>query len=119
MLRSFSVETLAYDATMGDWRTHRGVDIAAEAGIEAVYSYQPYNDMTYGRHRAHISATCEDKALAIRFLDLFYREDYAVQANYGSFTIGSVRRADGTTVVPKGGTVIQRGDTLVVNDLEG
>ena len=30
-----------------------------------------------------------------------------------------VRRADGTTVVPKGGTVIQRGDTLVVNDLEG
>ena len=78
--------------------------IAAEAGIEAVYSYQPYNDMTYGRHRAHISATCEDKALAIRFLDLFYREDYAVQANYGSFTIGSVRRADGTygVLVPEG-----------------
>ena len=55
-------------------------------------------------HRAHIAATGEDKALAIRFLDLFYREDYAVQANYGSFTIGSVRRADGTygVLVPEG-----------------
>ena len=36
VLRSFSVETLAYDATMGDWRTHSGVDIAAEAGIKVL-----------------------------------------------------------------------------------
>ena len=30
--RAFSLEVFAYDATMGDWRTHSGVDIAAEVG---------------------------------------------------------------------------------------
>ena len=34
LLAGYSVETLAYDATMGDWRTHDGVDIAATAGTE-------------------------------------------------------------------------------------
>lgn len=29
-----SVEALAYDPTMGDWRTHAGVDIAASIGTE-------------------------------------------------------------------------------------
>ena len=32
LLRGFAVETLSYDQTMGDWRTHAGVDIAAEVG---------------------------------------------------------------------------------------
>ena len=36
MLRGFSVETLAYDQTMGDWRTHSGVDIAAEEGLKVL-----------------------------------------------------------------------------------
>ena len=30
--RDFSLEVFAYDATMGDWRTHDGLDIAAEVG---------------------------------------------------------------------------------------
>lgn len=30
--RGFSLEVFAYDATMGDWRTHDGLDIAAEPG---------------------------------------------------------------------------------------
>lgn len=30
--REFSLEVFAYDATMGDWRTHDGLDIAAEVG---------------------------------------------------------------------------------------
>ena len=30
--RDFSLEVFAYDATMGDWRTHDGLDIAAELG---------------------------------------------------------------------------------------
>ena len=33
---AFSVEELAYDATMGDWRTHDGIDIQAEAGTVVV-----------------------------------------------------------------------------------
>lgn len=34
ILSPFSVETLAYDVTMGDWRTHAGIDIAAEQGVD-------------------------------------------------------------------------------------
>ena len=34
IIGDFSLEVLAYDETMGDWRTHSGVDIAAEAGTE-------------------------------------------------------------------------------------
>ena len=36
VLRPFSVETLSYDVTMGDWRTHGGVDIAAELGWDVI-----------------------------------------------------------------------------------
>lgn len=34
VLTNYSVETLAYDVTMADWRTHAGIDIAAAAGTE-------------------------------------------------------------------------------------
>ena len=32
----YSVGALVYDQTMGDWRTHRGVDIAASAGAKVL-----------------------------------------------------------------------------------
>ena len=32
----FSVDQLMYDATLGDWRTHDGIDISAEAGTAVV-----------------------------------------------------------------------------------
>lgn len=32
----FSVDALTYDATLGDWRTHDGIDIRAAAGTEVV-----------------------------------------------------------------------------------
>lgn len=32
----FSVDALAYDETMGDWRTHSGVDIAAPVGTQVM-----------------------------------------------------------------------------------
>lgn len=35
--RSYSADALAYDVTMRDWRTHEGLDIAAELG-ETVYA---------------------------------------------------------------------------------
>lgn len=34
VLTGHSLETLAFDATMGDWRTHTGLDIAAAVGTE-------------------------------------------------------------------------------------
>lgn len=34
VLTGYTVEALAYDVTMGDWRTHSGLDIAAAVGSE-------------------------------------------------------------------------------------
>lgn len=36
VLRAWSVEALSYDETMGDWRTHDGVDIASAAGTQVM-----------------------------------------------------------------------------------
>ena len=36
LISEYSVEALAYDATMGDWRTHSGIDISAELGAQVV-----------------------------------------------------------------------------------
>jgi len=36
IVSNFSLEVLAYDETMGDWRTHSGVDIAAEKGTRVL-----------------------------------------------------------------------------------
>lgn len=36
IIRGYSLEVLAYDETMGDWRTHSGVDIAADVGIKVL-----------------------------------------------------------------------------------
>ena len=36
VLRDFSVETLSLDPTMGDWRTHAGVDVAARLGARVL-----------------------------------------------------------------------------------
>lgn len=36
VVADFSLETLAYDETMGDWRTHSGLDIAAAPGTSVM-----------------------------------------------------------------------------------
>lgn len=36
VIAGFSVEALAYDETMGDWRTHDGIDIGAELGAQVM-----------------------------------------------------------------------------------
>ena len=38
VIGNYSLEVLAYDETMGDWRTHSGVDLAASPGekVQAV-----------------------------------------------------------------------------------
>lgn len=36
VLRGYAIETLSYDETMADWRTHDGLDIAAPAGTEVL-----------------------------------------------------------------------------------
>ena len=36
IVSNFSLEVLAYDETMGDWRTHSGVDISAQKGTRVM-----------------------------------------------------------------------------------
>ncbi len=58
--RGHSLEALCYDRTMRDWRTHRGVDIAASLGakvmaaadglVERVYSDDMYGSTVVIRH---------------------------------------------------------------------
>ena len=36
IIHGYSLEVLAYDETMGDWRTHSGIDIAAEEGFRVM-----------------------------------------------------------------------------------
>lgn len=36
IIHGYSLEVLAYDETMGDWRTHSGVDIAADEGFRVM-----------------------------------------------------------------------------------
>lgn len=36
IIAGFSVEALAYNETMGDWRTHNGLDIAAQRGTQVL-----------------------------------------------------------------------------------
>ncbi|MCI2106378.1 MAG: M23 family metallopeptidase [Intestinimonas sp.] len=36
VIADFSLEVLAYDETMGDWRTHSGIDIAADLGTQVL-----------------------------------------------------------------------------------
>ncbi len=36
VVSAFSVDALRYDETMGDWRTHAGVDLAAEVGTQVM-----------------------------------------------------------------------------------
>lgn len=36
ILSDFSLEVVAYDETMGDWRTHQGLDIAAQLGTQVL-----------------------------------------------------------------------------------
>ena len=51
--RGYAVETLSYDRTMSDWRTHGGVDLAAEPGTSVLSAAngtvrRVYTDDLYG-----------------------------------------------------------------------
>ena len=51
--RGYAMEALAYDVTMADWRTHDGLDVAAENGANVLAAADGtvekiYNDELYG-----------------------------------------------------------------------
>lgn len=72
VLRPWAVETLSYDETMGDWRTHDGVDIAAAPGtqvmapaggtISDLYTDDLMGTMVVILHADGVMSTCSNLA---------------------------------------------------------
>ncbi len=76
--RGYSTETLNYDATMRDWRTHPGLDIAAELGTTVTAAHEGmvshvWQDDLYG------TVVCVDHGDGIATLYANLAEDTAVQ----------------------------------------
>lgn len=90
---------------------------AAREGTVGIYDSQVYDGLTYENHCAQISSSCKNPETAMRFLNLFYREEYSVQAYYGSFETGVKREGDGTYTVltpePYGDEEWQRINSMV------
>jgi len=78
--------------------------VAAEEGIAPVSSNTPYNALTYKGHGAQITTNCENPEAAMRFLDLWYREDYSVRSYFGDYGVALEKNDDGTYtfIVPEG-----------------
>ena len=78
--------------------------IAATKDIQPVSSNTPYNSLTYKGHGAQITTVCKNPEAAMRFLDLWYKEIYSVQAYFGSIGTALEQNADGTYtfIVPEG-----------------
>ena len=78
--------------------------IAATPDIQPISSNTPYNALTYKGHNAHITNKCQNPEAAMRFLDLFYKEIYSVQAYFGSIGTAIQVNDDGTYtfIVPEG-----------------
>ena len=72
LLRGYAIETLSYDETMGDWRTHDGLDIAALAGTEVaapaggtvdnIYTIDLMGTTIIIRHANDVLSVCSNMA---------------------------------------------------------
>lgn len=71
----------------------------AREGEVGIYNKQFYDGLTYENHCAQISSVCKNPEAAMRFLNLFYREDYSVQVYYGSYDVGVKKNEDNTYTV--------------------
>ena len=93
----YSVEALSFNETTRDWRTHDGVDLAAEEGTEVCAAadgkvYSTYEDDTMG----HTVIIVHDGGYATKYASL--REDLQVKAG-DTVTMGQTIGYAGTTAL--------------------
>ncbi len=70
VISSFSVEVLSYDETMGDWRTHDGIDIASSMGTRV-----------QATAKGVVSAVYEDDLMGVTVVVDHGNELFSVYAN--------------------------------------
>ena len=101
VLRDFSVETLSLDPTLGDWRTHGGLDIAAAQGVKVLSISagtveQVYTDGLMG------TTVVVDHGGGLQSWYCNLDEDVAVEAG-DSVEIGGVLGTVGSTAIAEVG----------------
>ena len=64
VLTAFSMEELVYSPTLGDWRTHNGVDIAAQQGTTVVLEHDNGYQTTYANLQAKPNVEAGDPVSA-------------------------------------------------------
>ena len=101
VLRDYSVETLSLDPTLGDWRTHGGLDIAAAQGVKVLSISagtveQVYTDGLMG------TTVVVDHGGGLQSWYCNLDEDVAVEAG-DSVEIGGVLGTVGSTAIAEVG----------------
>ena len=75
--RQHSVDTLVYDDTMGDWRTHAGVDIDADLGAYVMASADGACLESAARVSLYNEAESQDSSVAFRWTyDIYVNNKY-------------------------------------------
>ena len=99
----YSMETLSYNQTTRDWRTHNGVDIAAEAGTEVMAAAD-----------GEVYTTYEDDALGYTVV---IRHEGGYTTRYSS--LGEDIRVQAGDVVKLGDVIGTVGETALVETVLG
>lgn len=101
VLRDFSVETLSLDPTLGDWRTHGGLDIAADQGVNVLSISAGTVDQVY-KDGLMGTTVVVDHGGGLQSWYCNLDEDVAVEAG-DSVEIGGVLGTVGSTAIAEVG----------------
>ena len=101
VLRDFSVETLSLDPTLGDWRTHGGLDNAADRGVNVLSISAGTVDQVY-KDGLMGTTVVVDHGGGLQSWYCNLDEDVAVEAG-DSVEIGGVLGTVGSTAIAEVG----------------
>lgn len=96
-IRAYSTDTLSYDATMSDWRTHDGIDVAAADGT-AVKAVHAGKVESVGKDDMYGVSVVVDQGGGVKTTYANLRESPAVQAG-DTVSAGDVIGYIGSTAI--------------------